>query len=80
VVLRRYSGAEEVTMANVPINRRRILGPAATKAAVARIRARIRQGKKGFGRDLEDGGVPAIPDRPRDLSGGAAAAFDFGDE
>jgi hypothetical protein len=27
--------------------------------------------------DVEDGGVPVSPDRPRNLSGGAAAALDF---
>jgi hypothetical protein len=31
------------------------------------------------GRDLDDGGVPVEPDRPRDLSGGAAAALEFDD-
>jgi hypothetical protein len=30
-------------------------------------------------RDLDDGGVPVEPDRPRDLSGGAAAALEFDD-
>ncbi len=30
--------------------------------------------------DVEDGGVPVTPDRPRNLSGGAAAALDFENE
>ena len=30
--------------------------------------------------DVEDGGVPVSPDRPRNLTGGAAAALDFDDE
>jgi hypothetical protein len=30
-------------------------------------------------RDLDDGGVPVEPNRPRDLSGGAAAAVEFDD-
>ena len=29
------------------------------------------------GPEAEDGGVPVTPDRPRNLSGGAAAALDF---
>ena len=34
--------------------------------------------KKG-GPDLEEGGVPVEPNRPKDLSGGAAAAPEFDD-
>ena len=30
--------------------------------------------------DVEDGGVPVRPDRPRNLSGGAAAELDFENE
>jgi hypothetical protein len=33
--------------------------------------------KRKPGPDPEEGGVPAVPDRPRGLSGGAAAALDF---
>jgi hypothetical protein len=29
------------------------------------------------GKDPESGGVPVEPDKPRDLTGGAAAALDF---
>ena len=31
-------------------------------------------------RDLDDGGVPVEPDKPRNLSGGAAAALEFDDQ
>jgi hypothetical protein len=34
-----------------------------------------RSGKNG--RHLDDGGVPVEPNKPRDLSGGAAAALEF---
>jgi hypothetical protein len=30
-------------------------------------------------RDLDDGGVPVEPDKPRNLEGGAAAALEFDD-
>jgi hypothetical protein len=30
-------------------------------------------------RDLDDGGVPVEPNKPRNLEGGAAAALDFDD-
>ena len=40
----------------------------------------LRHGRKPKrGRDLDDGGVPVEPDRPRNLSGGAAAALEFDD-
>ena len=32
------------------------------------------------GKELDEGGVPVEPDRPRDLSGGAAAELDFEEE
>jgi hypothetical protein len=32
------------------------------------------------GRDLDDGGVPVEPDKPRTLSGGAAAALEFDED
>ena len=32
------------------------------------------------GKDLDDGGVPVEPNRPRNLSGGAAAALEFEDD
>ena len=31
-------------------------------------------------KDLDDGGVPVEPDRPKTLDGGAAAQLDFDDE
>ena len=31
------------------------------------------------GRGIEDGMIPAVPDRPKNLSGGAAAALEFDD-
>jgi len=34
-----------------------------------------RRGKRG--RDLDDGGVPVEPNKPRNLEGGAAAALEF---
>lgn len=42
---------------------------------------RIRRARRGRdGRDLEGGeGVPVTPDRPNNLSGGAAAALEFDD-
>ena len=36
---------------------------------------RRRKGKRG--RDLDDGGVPVEPNKPRNLEGGAAAALEF---
>jgi len=35
--------------------------------------------KRRRDRDLDDGGVPVEPNRPRGLSGGAAAALEFDD-
>jgi hypothetical protein len=32
------------------------------------------------GKELDEGGVPVEPDRPRNLEGGAAAELDFEDE
>ena len=40
------------------------------------VRKRTRRPPK----DLEDGGVPVEPDKPKNLSGGAAAALEFDDE
>jgi hypothetical protein len=37
----------------------------------------LRRKRRRRGPDPEDGGVPAEPDRPNTLSGGAAAALDF---
>lgn len=31
------------------------------------------------GRGIQDGMIPAVPDRPKNLSGGAAAALEFDD-
>ncbi|MGI8610713.1 MAG: hypothetical protein ACR2KH_00320 [Sphingomicrobium sp.] len=31
-------------------------------------------------KDLDDGGVPVEPNKPKNLSGGAAAALEFDDE
>ena len=31
-------------------------------------------------KDLDDGGVPVAPDKPGNLSGGAAAALEFEDD
>lgn len=31
-------------------------------------------------KDLDEGGVPVEPDKPKNLSGGAAAALEFDDE
>ena len=39
-----------------------------------------RKRKPRRGKDLDDGGVPVEPDKPKDLSGGAAAALEFDDE
>ena len=39
----------------------------------------IRKFGAGSKRDLDDGGVPVEPNKPRDLSGGAAAALEFDD-
>jgi hypothetical protein len=36
-------------------------------------------GKRKRDRDLDDGGVLVEPDKPRNLSGGAAAALEFDD-
>ena len=40
-----------------------------------RRRRRARRGK-----DLDDGGVPVEPNKPKNLSGGAAAALEFEDD
>jgi hypothetical protein len=37
----------------------------------------LRRKRSRKGPDPEEGGVPAEPDRPNTLSGGAAAALDF---
>ena len=39
-------------------------------------RRRRRRGRK----NLDDGGVPVAPDKPRNLFGGAAAALEFEDD
>lgn len=39
-----------------------------------------RRWKRKRSKDMDEGGVPAEPDRPRGLSGGAAAPLDFSDE
>ena len=36
--------------------------------------------KRKPGKDLDDGGVPVEPDRPRNLTGGAAAELEFRDQ
>jgi len=41
--------------------------------------AYLRSRRKKRGPDLEDGGVPVEPNRPKDMSGGAAAALEFDD-
>ena len=41
---------------------------------------RRRRQKPNRRKDLDDGGVPVEPDKPRNLSGGAAAALEFDDE
>ena len=45
--------------------------------AVQEKRSRPRRGRR---RDLDDGGVPVEPTRPRNLSGGAAAALEYEDD
>jgi hypothetical protein len=39
------------------------------------IEARKRRRRRG--KDFDDGGVPVGPDKPKNLSGGAAAALEF---
>ncbi len=39
----------------------------------------MKRKRGGPDKELDEGGVPAEPDRPRDLSGGAAAELDFKD-
>ena len=39
-----------------------------------------RKRRRRRGKDLEDGGVPVAPDKPKNLTGGAAAALEFDDE
>lgn len=39
----------------------------------------LRAHRKKGGPDLEEGGVPVEPNRPKDMSGGAAAALEFDD-
>lgn len=41
--------------------------------------AYLRARRKKRGPDLEEGGVPVEPNRPKDMSGGAAAALEFDD-
>jgi hypothetical protein len=40
-------------------------------------RSRPRRGRR---KDLDDGGVPVEPNRPKNLSGGAAAALEYEDD
>ena len=40
-------------------------------------RSRRRRGRR---KDLDDGGVPVEPNKPKNLSGGAAAALEFDDD
>jgi hypothetical protein len=40
----------------------------------------IRRRRRGPDKDLDEGGVPVEPDRPKTLDGGAAAQLDFDDE
>ena len=37
----------------------------------------LRRKRRRKGEDPDEGGVPAVPDRPSTLSGGAAAALEF---
>ena len=39
-----------------------------------------RRNRRGRRKDLDDGGVPVEPNKPRNLSGGAAAALEFDDQ
>jgi len=39
-----------------------------------------RRNRRGRRKNLDDGGVPVEPNRPRNLSGGAAAALEFEDD
>ena len=41
---------------------------------------RRRRNRRGGRKDLDDGGVPVEPNRPKNLSGGAAAALEFEDD
>ena len=41
---------------------------------------RRRRRRPGRRKDFDDGGVPVEPNRPRNLSGGAAAALEFEDD
>ena len=43
------------------------------------IESLLRNRRKKRGPDLEDGGVPVEPNRPKGLSGGAEAALEFDD-
>jgi len=47
--------------------------------AIAEAMRRGRRRKGPTGKDLDEGGVPVEPNRPKGLSGGAAAALDFED-
>ena len=38
---------------------------------------RRRRRRRGRRKDLDDGGVPVEPNKPKNLSGGAAAALEF---
>ncbi len=39
-----------------------------------------RRRRRGRRKDFDDGGVPVEPNKPHDLSGGAAAALEFEDD
>lgn len=39
-----------------------------------------RRKRRGRRKDLDDGGVPVEPNKPKNLSGGAAAALEFDDD
>jgi hypothetical protein len=41
---------------------------------------RRRRKRRGRRKDLDDGGVPVEPNKPKNLSGGAAVALEFEDD
>jgi hypothetical protein len=54
--------------------------PFGPEAVYLALLAALNRRKRKPGRDKEEGGVPAEPDRPRDLTGGAAVPLDFDED
>jgi hypothetical protein len=61
-----------------PRKRRRL--PIALRDALDSMADFAKRRRRGRRKDLDDGGVPVEPNKPKNLSGGAAAALEFEDD